>query len=87
MTLFVHSFIGEVKKWFKALVPGILHDWNELEDTFLRKWGSKVNHVLALTEYTNLKKVNHEPIQDFSKRFNNFYNSIPTYIKPPLGVA
>jgi len=65
MRLFIHSFIGEVKKWFKALTPGSLHDWNELEDAFLRKWGSKFNHVQALTKYNILKKANHEFVQVF----------------------
>ena len=72
-----------MKKWFEYLTPGSLHDWNELEDVFLRKWGSKLNHVQALTEYNNLKKANHESVQDFSKIFNKVYNSIPTHIKPP----
>lgn len=47
MRLFVQSFIGEVKKWFKALAPGSLHNWDELEEDFLRKWGSKFNLLQA----------------------------------------
>ena len=87
MRLFVQSFVGEVKKWFKVLAPRSLHDWNELEDTFLRKWGIKVDLVQDLIEYNNLKKASHELVQEFSKRFNKVYNSIPSYIKPPPGFA
>ena len=72
-----------MKKWFKALTRGSLHDWNELEDTFLREWGSKVNLVQALIEYDNLEKASHESVQDFSKRFNKVYNSIPAHIEHP----
>lgn len=69
MRFFIHSFIGEVRKWFKVLTPRSIQDWNRLEDTFLRKWGSKVNHVQALNEYNNLKKASNESVKDFTKRF------------------
>ena len=41
LRLFSQSFTGEVRKWFKALTPGSIHNWNEFEDTFLRKWGNR----------------------------------------------
>ena len=87
MRLFVHSFIGEVRKWFKTLTPRRIHDWNRLEDTFLRKWGSKVNHVQALNEYNNLRKESNESVKYFTKMFNKVYNSITSHIKPPPRVA
>ena len=37
LRLFAQSFTGEVRKWFKALTPGSIHNWNEFEDNFLRK--------------------------------------------------
>ena len=42
-----------------------------------------MNQLQALTEYNNLKRDLDESIQDFSKRFNKAYNSIPSHIKPP----
>lgn len=87
MRLFVQSFISEVRKWFKALTPESIQNWDKLKDKFLRKWGSKVNHVQDLTKYNNLKKASNESVQDFSKRFNKVYNSTPAHIKPPPGVA
>ena len=87
MRLFVQIFIGEVRNWFKALTPGSLRNWDELEDSFLRKWGSKVNLVQALTEYNNLKRDKNESDLDFYKRFNKVYNFIPAHIKPHPGAA
>ena len=45
MRLFSQSFTGEVRKWFKALAPASLRNWNQLEDSFLNKWGNRVNLV------------------------------------------
>lgn len=37
LTLFAQTFIGEVRKWFKALTSGIIRNWVDFEDIFLRK--------------------------------------------------
>ena len=87
MRLFAKSFTGEVRKWFKALTPGSLHNWNEFEDSFYRKQRNSTNPVHALTKYNSLKRVVDETIQNFSKRFNKFYGSIPAHLKPPLGAT
>ena len=87
MRLFSQSFTGEVRKWFKALVIGSLQNWNEFEDSFLRKWGNRENHVKALTEYNSLKRAVDETVQNLSKIFNKVYDSIPAHLKPPPGAA
>ena len=85
--MFVQNFIGEVRKWFKALRAGSIHSWVEFEDSFLRKWGNRTNPVQALTEYNNLRRAPEETVQNFSKRFNKIYNSIPAHLKPPRALA
>jgi hypothetical protein len=87
LRLFAQTFIGEVRKWFKALGAGSIHSWAEFEDSFLRKWGNRTNPVQALTEYNNLRRAPEETIQNFSKRFNKIYNSIPAHLKPPGALA
>ena len=37
MRLFAQIFYGLVKKWFKGLSVGSIHDFQEFESTFLRK--------------------------------------------------
>ena len=49
MRLFSQSFNGEVKKWFKGLTIGSIHDFQEFEIAFLRKWGRKKNSLHLLT--------------------------------------
>ena len=38
--------------------------------------------LLLITEFNNLKRENGESVSNFTKRFNNMYNKIPTEIKP-----
>lgn len=84
---FAQTFIGEVKKWFKALTPGRIHNWVEFEDSFLRKWGNITNPVQALTEYNNLTREPDATIQNFSKRFKKVFISIPRRLKLPKALA
>jgi hypothetical protein len=56
MRIFVQTFEGEVRTWFKGLPPNSIDSWDALESTFLRQWGEKKDHLYFLTELHNLKK-------------------------------
>lgn len=56
LRLFAHTFIGEVRKWFKSLTTRSIRNWAEFEDNFLRKWGNRTNPVQSLTEYNKLRR-------------------------------
>ena len=87
MSLFAQSFYGEVKKWFRGLVAGNIHDFQEFEVVFLRKWERKKNSLHLLTQYNNLKRGPAEFVQDFFTRFMRTYDSIHVDVKPPLGAS
>jgi len=87
MRLFVQSFSGEVKKWFRGLTAGSVQNYQELEAAFLRKWEDKKNPLQLLTQYNSLKRDPTETIQEFSTRFMRIYGSIPADVKPPAGAA
>jgi hypothetical protein len=38
LRLFAQSFSGEVKKWFRGLYDGSIHDFQQFETIFLGKW-------------------------------------------------
>ena len=38
MILFAQIFYGEVKKWFRGLAAESIHDFQEFETIFHRKW-------------------------------------------------
>ena len=48
MRLFGQSFYAEVKKWFRGLAAGSIHDFQEFEVVFLRKWERKKNSLHLL---------------------------------------
>ena len=85
MRLFSHSFTGEVKKWFRAFTTGRIHDFQQFQDVFLRKWETKKNSLQLLTQYNNLKRIPMESMQKFSTIFIRSYDSIPAHVKPPPG--
>ena len=49
MRLFSQSFYGEVKKWFRGFAVGSIHDFQEFEAVFLRKWERKKKSLQLLT--------------------------------------
>jgi len=78
-----HKILGEVKKWFRGVRAITFSTFQELEDAFITRWGEKKNPLQILVEYESLKIQPGEIVQDFSTRFNKFYNSILVDIKSP----
>ena len=87
MRLFAKIFGGEVREWFRGFPAGSIHNVNEFETIFLRKWERKKNSLHLLTQYNNLRRGPNEPVHDFSFRFKKTYNAIPVDVKPPPGAA
>jgi hypothetical protein len=82
MRVFVQSLDGEVRKWFRGLVPGSIAGIEALDNAFLRQWGDKKDFMYYMIEFGSLKRKEGESVPDFSKRFNKMYNRIPAEIKP-----
>jgi hypothetical protein len=80
--LFVQTFEGQVRAWFWSLPPGSILSYDALEDSFLRQWGERKDHLYYLTEFGSLKKKNSETVMEFIQRFNKLYNKIPIEVKP-----
>jgi len=82
MRVFVQSFDGEARKWFRELPKRSITDIEALDDAFLKQWGDKKNLLYYHTEFSNLKRENGESLLDFNKRFNRMYSKIPVEVKP-----
>jgi hypothetical protein len=63
MRLFTQSLAGEVRKWFRALPPTSIADFDAFETNFLVKWGDKKNTLQLLTQYSNMKRSLDETVQ------------------------
>ena len=75
MRLFLKSFGG----YLKADSIGL---WEELHDVFLKYWGKNKSYDQFLSQFYSLKRENDEPITKFNWRFQIFYISMPTEIRP-----
>ena len=78
----MQSLDGHPRKWFKELSIGSVAGIEALDDVFLKHWGERRDHLYYIIEFNNLKRENGESVSNFTKRFNNMYNKIPTEIKP-----
>lgn len=87
MILFTQFFTGDIKKWFRSLLAGSIHNFQELQESFLRKWESKKNSLQLLTQYNNLKRICMETVQELSSRFMRSCDSIPAHVKLPPGAT
>ena len=65
----------------------MIGSYDELENSFLRQWGERKDHLYYLTEFGALRKKNLETIIEFIQRFNKLYNKIPVEVKPSQPVA
>jgi len=87
MRLFVQTFGGEVRKWFRALLAASITTLANLQRQFIDRWEVKKNPLQILSEYEHIKRNAGEFVQDYCIRFNSIYNAIPDHIKPPMGLA
>jgi hypothetical protein len=80
--VFVQSMDGVVRKWFRGLAPRSIARIEALDNVFLRQCGDRKDYIYYMKEFGSLKKMEEDPVSDFSKRFNKMYNKIPTEVKP-----
>jgi len=53
-----------------------------LDESFLKKWGDRIDYFYYITEFGALRRKNGESVSDFTKTFKKMYNKIPDEIKP-----
>ena len=87
MRLFLKSFARDAGFWFQNLKLDWIGSWEELHDLFLKYWGENKSYDQFISEFYSLKRENDEPITKFIWRFQSFYISIPTEIKPSEKLA
>ena len=66
-----------------SLPNSSINNWEELETLFTQIWSGKRDHGYSLTEFNAIKKKANENMNEFFKRFNKLYNSLPIEMKPP----
>lgn len=56
MRLFVQTFAGDVRKWFRGLATLSINTLAELQRKFLNRWEVKKNPLQILAEYEQIKR-------------------------------
>jgi hypothetical protein len=79
--LFFQTFEGQVRTWFRSLPLGSILSYDVLEDSFLKQWDKRKDHLYYLTEFGSLNKNNSEMVMEFIQRFNKLYNKILIEVK------
>jgi len=87
LRIFRQNLLGEVKKWFKALLVASIACFQKFEQLFLSKREVKKNPLQIFSEYESLRRNLGDIVQEFTTRFNMVYNSIPSEIEPPPYLA
>jgi len=75
------------KEWLHSLSATNISNFHQFVEVFISKWEIKRNIFLILEEYDHFKRQPREAVQHFSARFNQFYNSMRTDIKPLHGLS
>ena len=87
MRAFAQSLRGDVKQWFRHLLPESISSWKELSHVFLRFWGERKSWDLFLSEFYAMRRMEDETVSSFNRRFAALYYDMPEEIKPPEGTA
>ncbi|CAA2990679.1 Hypothetical predicted protein [Olea europaea subsp. europaea] len=56
MRLFLQTFAGDVRKWFRGLAAASINTLAKLQRQFLNRWEAKKNPLQILTEYEQIKR-------------------------------
>lgn len=87
MRLFVQLLEGNVRIRFRNLQANYIPSWEALTNIFINQWVIKKYLVHYLTEFEEKKRNTNELVLDFIKSFNEIYNKMPAYCKPPVTAA
>jgi hypothetical protein len=78
MKLFYTTLHGNATKWYDDLPNASITSMDQLEKTFLEKWGIKLEHIhmlIKILEY--MKQSKNKTVKEFHTRFDNLLQQIP----------
>jgi hypothetical protein len=83
MKLFSATLHGNARKWYDDLPDASITSMDQLEETFLEKWGIKLEDIhmlIKILEY--MKQTKNETVKEFHTRFENLLQQIPRSHRP-----
>jgi hypothetical protein len=78
MKLFSATLHGNARKWYDNLPVASITSMDQLEETFLKRWGMKLEDIQTLLkELEYAKQTENETVRDFRDRFDRLLYQIP----------
>jgi hypothetical protein len=78
MKLFSATLHGNTRKWYDDLPNASITSMDQLEETFLKKWGIKLEDIqMPLKRLEYIKQTKNETVKEFHTRFENLLYHIP----------
>jgi hypothetical protein len=83
MKLFSTTLHGNARKWYDNLPDASITTMEQLEETFLEKWGIQLEDISVLQkELEDIKQTENETLWDFQNRFEHALYQIPKGHRP-----
>jgi hypothetical protein len=83
MKLFSATLHGNARKWYDDLPDASITSMDQLEETFLKRWGIKLEDIpMLLKRLEHIKQTENETIREFQDRFENLLFQIPGSHRP-----
>jgi hypothetical protein len=78
MKLFSATLHGNARKWYDDLPDASITSMDQLEETFLKRWGIKLEDIqMLLKRLEYIKQTENETVREFHTRFENLLYQIP----------
>ena len=77
MKLFSATLHGNAREWYDDLLDASITSMNQLEETFLNRWGIKFEYIQTLLKILeHIKQTENENVREFQDRFENLLYQI-----------
>jgi len=78
MNLFSDTLHGNARKWYDDLPDASITSMDQVEETFLKKWGIKLEDIhMLLKRLEYMKQTKNKTAKEFHTRFENLLYQIP----------
>jgi hypothetical protein len=78
MKLFSVTLHGNAREWYDDLHDASITSMDQLEETFIKRWGIKLKDIqMLLNRFEYIKQAKNEIVREFQDRFENLLWKIP----------
>jgi len=87
VTTFASSLIGEAREWYFSLPATSISSWEELLETFEKRWCHENIMVQLYKGFLSIERRNDESVVEFNHRFNSIIHAFPCNLTCPREIT